>query len=314
MYLQGHSDAVKYMDKTSSREERTPMKLRFTKMHGCGNDYVYVNCMEKMLDKPEEIAKIVSHRRFGVGSDGLICICPSDKADFRMRMYNADGSEGKMCGNGSRCIAKYVYDKGLTDKTDFTLETLAGIKTIHVTVKNGKVELAEVDMDKAITDPQQVPVKWDGKELVDAPLEFTTKDSRTFPVWGTAVSMGNPHFVTFVENVDTAPVEEAGNIIEHSPYFPERVNVEFVQVLGPNHVKFRVWERGSGETWACGTGACAVAYASVRLEKAGKRNEFLNVDVKGGRLQVKILDDDRTILKGPAVTVFEGEMEIPDSL
>ncbi len=290
------------------------MKLRFTKMHGCGNDYVYVNCLEHMLEKPEQIAKLVSHRRFGIGSDGLICICPSEKADFRMRMYNADGSEGKMCGNGTRCIAKYVYDKGLTDKTDFTLETLAGIKTIHVTVKHGKVQFAEVDMGKAILDPKQVPVQWDGDALLDENLVFPTPEGSQFSMRGSAVSMGNPHFVTFVDDVTHAPVKQKGTVIEHSSRFPERVNVEFVQILGPNHVKFRVWERGSGETWACGTGACAVAYTCIRLQKAGKVNGFLMVDVNGGRLQVKVQEDGRIILKGPVETVFEGEMELPDSL
>ena len=290
------------------------MKLRFTKMHGCGNDYVYVNCLEHLLKEPEKLAKLVSHRRFGIGSDGLICICPSDKADFRMRMYNADGSEGKMCGNGTRCIAKYVYDKGLTEKTTFTLETLAGIKTIHVTVNNGKVELAEVDMGKAIIAPKQVPVQWEGNALLDEKLVFTASDGTQFTVRGSAVSMGNPHFVTFVDDVAHAPVAEKGPVMEHSSWFPERVNVEFVQILGPTHVKFRVWERGSGETWACGTGACAVAYSCIRLHKAGKVNEYLTVDVNGGRLQVKVQEDDQVILKGPAETVFEGEMEIPDSL
>lgn len=290
------------------------MKLSFTKMHGCGNDYVYVNCMEKMLPQPGKISELVSHRRFGVGSDGLICICPSEKADFRMRMFNADASEGKMCGNGSRCVAKFVYDKGLTKKDTITLETLAGIKTIHMTVQNGKVTEAEVAMGKAETRTQLIPMQWDAETCINQGVTFTRPDGSTFQVQGTAVSMGNPHFVLFVDEVETAPVEEVGRSIETSPVFPEQVNVEFVQVIDANHVKFRVWERGSGETWACGTGACAVGYTVLTLGKAGKPGEFVKVEAKGGMLQVKVQPDGEIILKGPATTVFEGEMELPDNL
>ena len=226
------------------------MKMKFTKMHGCGNDYVYVDCMDRMLPNPGKISEYVSRRRFGIGSDGLICICPSDKADFRMRMFNADASEGKMCGNGSRCIAKFVYDKGLTHKDTITLDTLGGIKTIHMTVEKGKVVLAEVDMGRAETQVASIPMEWSGETCVDQPVTFTRPDGTEFTVRGTAVSMGNPHFVTFVEDVESAPVEAVGRVIETSSLFPERTNVEFVQVVDANYVKFRVWERGSGETWA----------------------------------------------------------------
>lgn len=288
------------------------MKMKFTKMHGCGNDYVYVDCMDRMLPNPEKISEYISPRRFGIGSDGLICICPSDKADFRMRMFNLDGSEGKMCGNGSRCIAKFVYDKGLTHKDTITLDTLGGIKTIHMTVENGKVVLAEVDMGRAETRVASIPMEWSGETCVDQPVTFTRPDGTEITVRGTAVSMGNPHFVTFVEDVETAPVEAVGRIIENSPLFPERTNVEFVQVVDGSYVKFRVWERGSGETWACGTGACAVGYVCVALGKAGHRGEFLKVEAKGGLLQVCIGEDDGVTLKGPATTVYEGEIEIPE--
>lgn len=290
------------------------MKMKFTKMHGCGNDYVYVDCMDRMLPNPGKISEFVSRRRFGIGSDGLICICPSDKADFRMRMFNADASEGKMCGNGSRCIAKYVYDKGLTRKDTITLETLGGIKTIHMTVEQGKVVLAEVDMGQAVVRTADVPMDWPEETCVDQPVTFAGLDGKGFTVRGTAVSMGNPHFVTFVEDVDTAPVEAVGRIIETSPVFPERTNVEFVQIVDENHVKFRVWERGSGETWACGTGACAVGYTCVTLGKAGKRGGFLKVEAKGGMLQVRTGDGDAMTLKGPATTVYEGEIELPEEL
>ncbi len=290
------------------------MKMKFTKMHGCGNDYVYVDCMDRMLPNPGKISEFVSRRRFGIGSDGLICICPSDKADFRMRMFNADASEGKMCGNGSRCIAKYVYDKGLTRKDTITLETLGGIKTIHMTVEQGKVVLAEVDMGQGVVRTADVPMDWPEETCVDQPVVFAGPDGKGFTVRGTAVSMGNPHFVTFVEDVETAPVEAVGRIIETSPVFPERTNVEFVQIVDENHVKFRVWERGSGETWACGTGACAVGYTCVTLGKAGKRGEFLKVEAKGGMLQVRTGEGDAMTLKGPATTVYEGEIELPEEL
>ena len=290
------------------------MKMKFTKMHGCGNDYVYVDCMDRMLPNPGKISEFVSRRRFGIGSDGLICICPSDKADFRMRMFNADASEGKMCGNGSRCIAKYVYDKGLTRKDTITLETLGGIKTIHMTVEQGKVVLAEVDMGQAVVRTADVPMDWPEETCVDQPVVFAGPDGKGFTVRGTAVSMGNPHYVSLVEDVDTAPVEAVGRIIETSPVFPERTNVEFVQIVDENHVKFRVWERGSGETWACGTGACAVGYTCVTLGKAGKRGEFLKVEAKGGMLQVRTGEGDAMTLKGPATTVYEGEIELPEEL
>ena len=265
------------------------MKMEFTKMHGTGNDYVYVNCMEQELPNPGAISEYISHRRFGIGSDGLIMICKSDVADFKMRIFNADASEAKMCGNGSRCIAKYVYDKGLTDKTTFTLETLSGIKTIDVFLgEDGKV--AEASIDQGLVLEEDVVYN------------------------GTAISVGNPHFVTFVDDVDALDLEKLGPKFEKHKLFPENVNTEFVQVIDKNTVKFRVWERGSGETWACGTGATAVCVATIMLGHAGKKGEELTVIAKGGTLKLTHLANNHVILRGPAVTVFEGVIDIPDEV
>ena len=286
------------------------MKMEFSKMHGCGNDYVYVNCMEKEVPNPGAVSEYVSHRRFGIGSDGLILIMPSVKADFRMRMFNADASEGKMCGNGIRCVAKYVYDKGLTDKTTFTIETLSGIKTIDVTLKDGKVAEASVDMGKPVLKCTDIPMISDHFVFVDQGLVI----AEDVVYNGTAVSMGNPHFVTFVDDVDSLDLEKLGPLFEHHKLFPEGVNTEFVQVIDKNTVKFRVWERGSGETWACGTGACAVAVACVTLNNAGKRDEELKVIAKGGELKVTYRKDDSGILKGSATLVCDGVIDIPDEI
>lgn len=286
------------------------MKMEFSKMHGCGNDYVYVNCMEKELPNPNAISEYVSHRRFGIGADGLICIMPSQVADFRMRMFNADASEGKMCGNGTRCVAKYVYDNGLTDKTTITLETLGGIKTIDMTVVDGKVTEAVVDMGEPIFRTKEIPMISDHYVFMDQGLVI----EEDLVYNGTAVSMGNPHFVIFVDDVEAVKLEEIGPRIENHPLFPERTNVEFVQVIDDNTVKFRVWERGSGETWACGTGACAVTVACIFLSKAGKKDQELNVLVKGGKLKVTYRSDNHVLLKGPATHVFDGVIEIPEEI
>ena len=286
------------------------MKMEFSKMHGCGNDYVYVNCMEKELPNPNAISEYVSHRQFGIGSDGLICIMPSQVADFRMRMFNADASEGKMCGNGTRCIAKYVYDNGLTDKTTITLETLGGIKTIDMTVVDGKVTEAVVDMGEPIFRTKEIPMISDHYVFMDQGLIID--DDTVYN--GTAISMGNPHFVIFVDDVDAVKLEEIGPRIENHPLFPERTNVEFVQVIDENTVKFRVWERGSGETWACGTGACAVTVTCIFLSKAGKKDQELNVLVKGGKLKVTYRSDNHVFLKGPATHVFDGVIEISEEI
>lgn len=280
------------------------MKMEFSKMHGCGNDYVYVNCMEKEVPNPGAVSEYVSHRRFGIGSDGLILIMPSDKADFRMRMFNADASEGKMCGNGIRCVAKYVYDKGLTDKTTFTIETLSGIKTIDVTLKDGKVAEASVDMGKPVLKCTDIPMISDHFVFVDQGLVI----AEDVVYNGTAVSMGNPHFVTFVDDVDSIDLEKLGPLFEHHKLFPEGVNTEFVQVIDKNTVKFRVWERGSGETWACGTGACAAAVAAVENGYC-KKDTDITVKLIGGDLVIRYTDDT-VYMTGNAVTVYEGVVEI----
>lgn len=287
------------------------MKMEFTKMHGTGNDYVYVNCMEQELPNPGAISEYISHRRFGIGSDGLIMICKSDVADFKMRIFNADASEAKMCGNGSRCIAKYVYDKGLTDKTTFTLETLSGIKTIDVFLgEDGKVAEASIDMGEPIFKCADIPMISDHFMFVDQGLVL----EEDVVYNGTAISVGNPHFVTFVDDVDALDLEKLGPKFEKHKLFPENVNTEFVQVIDKNTVKFRVWERGSGETWACGTGATAVCVATIMLGHAGKKGEELTVIAKGGTLKLTHLANNHVILRGPAVTVFEGVIDIPDEV
>ena len=275
--------------------------MRFTKMHGIGNDYIYVNCMGGMDFDPVQTSVRLSDRHFGIGSDGLILICPSDTADFRMRMFNADGSEGKMCGNGIRCFAKYVYCKGLTDRTVITIETLAGVKTAWLTVENGNVTAIRVDMGSPVLTPSRIPVLFEGERMVSQPME---KEGKVWYV--TAVSMGNPHCVTYVDDVDSLDLEKIGPGFEHHPLFPERVNTEFVQPVDERTVKMRVWERGSGETWACGTGACAVAVASVL--NGVVTYDSVTVRLRGGDLLIEWSRADNTVyMTGPATFVYEGE-------
>lgn len=303
------------------RKSGVEMKFKFAKMHGCGNDYVYVDCTEAPMREPEAVSVYVSRYHFGVGSDGLILVCPSDKADFKMRIFNADGSEAQMCGNGIRCVAKFVHDHGLTGRNPVVIETLGGLKTIRMDIRDGKVAEATVDMGEPETRPRKIPMITDHYIFVDQSLVIkettivgTDKETYHEKVFfnGTAVSMGNPHFVTFVHDVDALDLEELGPQFEHHRLFPEGVNTEFVQVLDGNSVKFRVWERGSGETLACGTGACAVTYACMKLHKAGKIGQPLNVYCEGGLLKVTYAKDNHLYLTGPAVEAFTGEMEIPD--
>jgi diaminopimelate epimerase len=278
--------------------------MKFTKMHGIGNDYIYVNCLEGMDFDPVRTSVVLSDRHFGVGSDGMILICPSDKADFRMRMFNADGSEGKMCGNGIRCFAKYVYCKGLTDKTVIAIETLAGIKTARLTVENGDVTAVRVNMGSPELKPSRIPVLFDGDRMVSEAMEA---GGRTWKI--TAVSMGNPHCVTFVEDVEALDLEKIGPAFEHHPLFPERVNTEFVQPVDDTTVKMRVWERGSGETWACGTGACAVAVASVL--NGIVKSDCVLVKLRGGDLFIEWDKNSNTVyMTGPATFVYEGEVAL----
>ena len=286
------------------------MKIEFTKMHGAGNDYVYVDCTKEDLPNPGAISEYVSHRRFGIGSDGLIMICPSDVADFKMRIFNADQSEGKMCGNGIRCVAKYVYDNGLTDKEEIKIDTLSGVKTINVNVEEGKVVSARVDMGKPIFRCKDIPMISDHFIFVDQGLVLSDNYGEEKVVYnGTSISMGNPHFVTFVKDVDSLNLEELGPQFEHHPLFPEGVNTEFVEVIDKNTVKFRVWERGSGETWACGTGACAAVVAAV-LAGHCERDTNVTVKLRGGDLTVNYHSDGTVELSGNVKTVYEGTLEI----
>lgn len=281
------------------------MSLKFTKMHGIANDYIYINCFEEKVDDPNALSIRLSDRRRSIGGDGIILICPSEVADFRMRMFNADGSEGKMCGNGTRCIGKYVYDKGLTDKTTVTLETLAGIKTLDLHVENGKVASVTVDMGKAEFTPSEVPVKYDGAEMVSASMVVGGKSYTA-----TAVSMGNPHCVIFTnDDISKLELEKIGPDFEHNPIFPDRVNTEFVNIIDDHTLSMRVWERGSGETMACGTGACAVAASAVKtgICKAGEK---ITVKLLGGDLEIVIADDFGVSMTGPAEIAFEGTVEI----
>ena len=275
--------------------------MKFTKMQGIGNDYVYVNCLQETIENPSELAKKISDRHYGVGSDGLIMINPSDKADFEMEMYNADGSRGEMCGNGIRCVAKYVYDYGLTDKTSISVETLAGIKYLDLTVEDVKVVLVKVDMGKPMLRPEEVPVVSEKEEVIDEPITVDGQEYRM-----TCVSMGNPHAVVFIDqDVKEFPLETVGVKFENHERFPKRVNTEFVNVLDRHTAQMRVWERGSGETLACGTGACAVAVACALN---GLTEDEVTVKLLGGDLQIKWDREKNTVyMTGPAEVVFDGE-------
>lgn len=282
--------------------------MKFTKMHGIGNDYVYVNCFEETVENPERISELISDRHFGIGSDGLVLIMPSDKADFRMRMFNADGSEGMMCGNATRCIGKYVYDNGMTDKTEITLETKSGIKKLKLFPENGKVKTVLVDMGKAIIKPAEIPVLADGEDFISRKIEVNGNEETV-----TCVSMGNPHCVIFTDkNVDDFELEKIGPSYENHPLFPERINTEFANVIDGNTVKMRVWERGSGETWACGTGACATAVAAC-LNGHCKRDEEIRLMLRGGDLFITYKSDGTVLMRGPATTVFRGEIDIAEA-
>jgi len=267
--------------------------MRFTKMQGAGNDYVYVNCFEEKVDSPERTAVLVSDRHFGIGSDGLVLICPSDRADVRMRMFNADGSEGAMCGNAIRCVGKYVYDHGVVEKTRLAVETPGGVKELNLEVQDGKVVQATVDMGVPKVTSAKVPeaISIDGRDT-----EFV------------GVSVGNPHAVYFRDEIDCLKLEEIGPYYENHSRFPDRVNSEFVQVVDRGHIRMRVWERGSGETWACGTGATAGAVASILM---GYTDDAVKVSLRGGDLKIVWnRDTGHAFMTGPAVEVFWGEIDI----
>ena len=277
--------------------------MRFTKMHGIGNDYVYVNCFSEKVENPSEIAKIVSDRHFGIGSDGLILIKPSEKADFEMEMYNADGRQGAMCGNGIRCVAKYVYDYGLTDKTSITVDTKSGVKYLDLTVEQGKVKEVRVNMGAPVLEAAKIPMIFEKSPVISQPLNV---NQEIYEV--TAVSMGNPHAVVYMDDVKHLDIEKTGPGFEKHKAFPEGVNTEFVRVIDRNTVEMRVWERGSGETLACGTGACAVAVASVLN---GYTEEHVLVHLLGGDLKIYWDREANLVyMTGPAAVVFDGEIDL----
>lgn len=281
--------------------------MKFTKMHGIGNDYVYVNCFEESVKNPAEVSKFVSDRHFGIGSDGLILISPSAIADFRMNIYNADGSQAEMCGNGIRCVAKYVYDYGLTDKTEISVETLAGIKYLRLQVENGKVASVEVNMGAPILEPKEIPVAVEESPVVNVPVEVKGKIYHM-----TCVSMGNPHAIIFMDNVKDLDIEAIGPYFENHTVFPKRTNTEFVEVLDRNTVNMRVWERGSDETLACGTGACATTVSCILNDKT--ENE-VTVHLLGGDLKIRWdREANQVYMTGPATVVFDGEITLPDGI
>ena len=280
--------------------------MKFTKMQGIGNDYVYVNCFKEEVKDPAAVARFVSDRHFGIGSDGLILIRPSEKADCTMDMYNLDGSQGAMCGNGIRCVAKYAYDYGIVDKTDIAVETKAGIKYLHL--KDGKVSEVRVNMGAPILEAEKIPIVSEKEQVIDESLEVEGKE-----YYITGVSMGNPHAVIFLDySPKELELEKIGPSFENHKRFPDRINTEFVHVLNRNTVEMRVWERGSGETMACGTGACAVAVASILN---GFTEDEVTVKLLGGDLKIFWDRKENLVyMTGPATTVFDGEIELPEAI
>ena len=282
------------------------MEIKFTKMHGCGNDYIYVNCFDGELPNPEKISAEMSPRHSSVGSDGLIMVCRSAVADAKMRMFNLDGSEGKMCGNGIRCVGKFVHDYGLSDKTELDIETLSGIKHLSLHLKNGKVNAVTVDMGKADVIAENIPVVAKTKTVINSPVSIGGKEYKI-----TCVSMGNPHAVTFVKNTDDIEIEKIGPKFEFDPMFPERVNTEFAEIVDKSTIKMRVWERGSGETYACGTGACATAVAAI-LNGYCDYGSPITVKLLGGDLSIVVSREMNVKMTGGATKVYEGVYEYED--
>ncbi len=276
--------------------------IKFTKMHGLGNDYVYMDAIHQTIENESSLAQFVSNRHFGIGSDGLILICKSDVADFKMKMYNQDGSQAEMCGNGIRCVGKFVYDNGLTNKTRITIETLAGIKTLELNVENNEVKTVKVDMGEPILNPEKIPVKTQEEPVMNLKIKALDKEFKF-----TCVSMGNPHAITIVEDTKNFDVEKYGKILEVNEVFPNKTNVEFIQILDKEHIKMRVWERGAGETLACGTGACATL---VACNLNGLTNNKAIVQLLGGDLEIEWNKENNHIyMTGPAETVFEGNLK-----
>lgn len=289
--------------------------IHFTKMHGCKNDYIYIDCTKETLENPAELSKILSDRRTGIGGDGIILILPSKVADFRMRIYNADGSEAEMCGNGVRCVGKFVYDFGLTDKKIVRIETgthetgfededlLKNIKILELNIENGKVASAVVDMGEPVTEAALIPTTLNGKAVSNYPIDV---DGKIYPI--TCVNMGNPHAVTFLEEIKNLDLEKIGPKFEHHEIFPNRTNTEFIKIISPGEIDMRVWERGSGETFACGTGACAAAYAGILN---GLCEDEVLVHLLGGDLLITYdRKSNHIFMEGPAATVFSGSVEV----
>lgn len=278
-------------------------ELKFTKMHGAGNDYIYINGFQHKIDNPGELAIKLSNRNFGIGSDGLVLILPSETCDFRMQMFNSDGSEAEMCGNASRCVGKFVYDNGLTSKKEITLETLAGTKFITLLDGDAKSRKITVDMGEPILDPQLIPVNVDSKPVINYPLDIDGK------IWEvTCVSMGNPHAVTFTKDIDKLDLPVLGPKFEKNPIFPRKTNTEFIEVIDGNNLNMRVWERGAGETLACGTGACA---AAVAASLNGLTDRKVTIHLLGGDLNIEWRESNNHVyMTGEAVTVFEGILKI----
>lgn len=283
---------------------RSIMDLRFSKMHGLGNDYVYVDCTKEKLRHAEELARIVCQRRFGVGADGLILVCSSDKADFEVRIYGADGTEGRVCGNELCCAGKFVYDHGMTGSTELEIDTKNGIRRLRLTVADGKAALVEVDMGKASLRPKDIPVDTEYDDFISQPMVV---GGEAYLVTG--VSVDSPHAVTFCDEIDTLPLERVGPLFECNDKFPDGVSAEFVRVIDRNTLHLRVWERGRGETFACGTGACAAVVAAVVNGHCDCGSE-VTVRFQEGQLRINYFEDGSVLMKGPATHVFDGRMEV----
>ncbi|TQR19365.1 diaminopimelate epimerase [Psychrobacillus vulpis] len=279
------------------------MNIPFTKMHGCGNDYIYINCFDHTIENPEDLSRTISNRHFGIGGDGIVLICHSDVADAKMRMFNIDGSEGKMCGNAIRCVAKYLYDHNIACKETLEIDTLSGVKIIKLHTENGKMLSATVDIGEPMLDPAIIPTLIEEQNaLINFPFQV---DDEIFAI--TTVSMGNPHCVLFCDDIDSINLQHIGPKFEHHPMFPESVNTEFIQIESRNCIRMRVWERGSGETLACGTGACAAVVAAVLNGHCDKDTDVI-VKLLGGELIIRYTDES-VLMTGPAVQVFEGEIQ-----
>lgn len=280
------------------------MKLHFCKMHGLGNDYIYIDCLAEKLRHPGEIARRVSDRHFGIGSDGLVLICPSDKADFEMRMFNPDGTESNMCGNAIRCVGKYVYDHQLAAQTELLIQTRSGVKALTITVENSSVTSVAVDMGTASLRARDIPINTEYDAFVSQPMLV---HGEVYLV--TCVSMGNPHAVIFCEDTDEIDLETIGPLFEHHAFFPDRINTEFVRVIDRRTLNMRVWERGTGETFACGTGACAAVVAAAENKHCDFGDE-ITVRLRGGELKITYRADRTVLMKGPATHVFDGVIDL----